>query len=482
MPMPEHGARDQRPHHEVDTPPSDSVLVVRGGRPLQGTVRPQGFKHALVTTVAAGCAAHAPIVIHNCPRLVETTALGEAIVDLGGSAQHDGGTLTIDARQITRSTVGGRSAEGVHGSIYLAAGLLGRLGEATVPTGGGCRIGDDVKGHRPVAHYVDVFERFGARATFNHDGDLRVRANRLIGTEIDLLDYTSDRALQTGPLYSGATKMAMLTAAVAHGCTVLHNPYPKPDVTELFAVLRSFGADIEETATHSYVIRGHGPGSLARPVVHQLPPDLIEVVTWICAGTLFGSGALRIEGAQIERAWDALRPERDVLAGMAVPVALDSGAVVVQPATELRGADVVVASRGVFSDNQPFFALLAAHAKEPSRLRETVWSNRFDYLEGLGALGVGFDRDGATATIRGRTPPQISEQTIHARDLRSAAVLVLAALGIAGPTIITGTHHLARGYANLPAALRKLGADVQPAATWPAADRSGVNGRFASVT
>jgi UDP-N-acetylglucosamine 1-carboxyvinyltransferase len=486
MLMLERGASDKRPRREAEALPPGSALVVRGGRPLAGTVRPEGFKHALVTTVAASCAADAPIVIRNCPRLVETTALREAILDLGGSARHEGSTLTIDARPMTRAAVRTRSAGEVHGSIYLAAGLLGRFGEATVPTGGGCRIGDNTRGHRPVEHYVNVFERFGARADYDQDGYLRVRASRLTGTEIDLLDYTSDRELQTGPLYSGATKMAMLTAAVAHGTTVLHNPYPKPDVTELFAVLRSFGADIEETPTHSYVIRGRGPGTLVRPVVHQLPPDLIEVVTWICVGTLFGRGALRIEGAQMDRAWDALRPERDVLARMGVPVALDAGAVVVHPAATLHGVDMVVTSRGVFSDNQPFFSLLASYAKGTSTFRETVWSNRFDYLEGLRTLGVSLGREGATASIRGPRPPHKSGQTIHAHDLRSAAVLVLAALGITGPTVITGTHHLARGYSDLPAALCRLGADVRPAgsqsASIPASDNEIVDGRRASVT
>jgi UDP-N-acetylglucosamine 1-carboxyvinyltransferase len=486
MPMLERSALDKRPRHEAESQPPGSALVVRGGRPLGGTVRPEGFKHALVTTVAASCTADAPIVIHNCPRLVETAALREAIVDLGGLAHHEGSTLTIDARPMTRAAVSTRSAGEVHGSIYLAAGLLGRFGEATVPTGGGCRIGDSTHGHRPVEHYIDVFERFGACADDDQDGHLRIRAKRLTGTDIDLIDYTSDRQLQTGPLYSGATKMAMLTAAVAHGTTVLHNPYPKPDVTELFAVLRSFGADIEETPTGSYVIRGRGPGSLIRPVVHQLPPDLIEVITWVCVGTLFGGGPLRIEGAQMDRTWDALRPEREVLARMGVPVALEAGAVVVHPAATLQCVDLVVASRGVFSDNQPFFSLLAAHAQGTSTFRETVWSNRFDYLEGLKTLGVSLDREGATATIRGSRPPHISGQTIHAHDLRSAAVLVLAALGITGPTVITGTHHLARGYSDLAAALCRLGADVRPAGAWsasvPASDTEIVDTRHASVT
>ena len=368
---------------------SDSALAIRGGEPLNGVLRPAGFKHALVTTIAAGCAANAPIVIHNCPRVAEAFALSQAIVDLGGAAQFgEGSMLTIDARQISRHSVKTRTADEVHGTVYLAPGLLGRLGEATVPTGGGCRIGDGRNGNCPVEQYVSVFERFGGRAECDEHGNLRVRARRLRGTDIDLLDYTTDRRLRTGPLYSGATKMALLTASVAYGTTMLHNPYPKPDVTELFEVLRGCGADLEETPAGSYVIRGRGPEALIRPVAHQLPPDLIEVITWICVGALYGRTSLRIEGARMELAWNAIAPERDLLARMGVPLAITGGTVVVYPAHELRSVDILVTSPGIFSDNHPFFSLLAAHARGNSTIRETVWSSRFSYVAGLRALGV----------------------------------------------------------------------------------------------
>jgi UDP-N-acetylglucosamine 1-carboxyvinyltransferase len=434
-------------------------MVVTGGSPLRGAVRVSGFKHSLVTVIGAACAARAPLVIANCPDLAETSVLAEMINGLGGTAHRGTGSLIVDAGEMSGNGLLDGPANQIHGSVYLVPGVLGRTGEAALPTDGGCQIGDERGGRRPVEQYLSVLERFGAHV----DAAARrpvIRARRLTGCEIDLLDYTTNRPLRTGPLYSGACKMAILCAAVAHGTSVLHNLYPKPDVTDLVTVLRDFGADIETTLTGSLIVHGRGPDGLDRPVLHTLLPDLIEVVTWICAGTLLAGDELRIGGTGMPRALAALRPEREVFERMGVELGSTADELVVRRAESLRRTDLVVTSPGVYSDSHPFFALLATLADGTTSITETVWTKRFGYANGLTALGAEIAQHAGAVSVTGPRPPRVAGQTVHAPDLRAAAVLVLAALRVDGRTTVSGVHHLARGYPDFAGALRSLGADV----------------------
>jgi UDP-N-acetylglucosamine 1-carboxyvinyltransferase len=435
-------------------------LVIEGGHGLAGTVRISGFKHALVSLFGASCAGASVVEIHNCPELSETANLMQLMRGLGGDASWAGGTLRLDARGVEHGRLDPQVANRIHGSVYLAPALVARTGEAVVATKGGCPIGNGPRGGRPVEHYVSIFKRFGAQAFVDKDECLRIRAKRLIGCDVDLLDFTSDKALRTGPLYSGASKMALLTAAVARGPSKLRHLYPKPDVTELVAFLRELGVEIEGGSTDQLVVYGRGVDGIATQASHTLIGDLIETVTWICAGAVLCRNRLRIEGTGLARAVEALHPEMAILTRMGVPWEVDGDALVVMPMEQGHAVDVLVTSPGVYSDSHPLLALLATLCRGRSRITETVWQNRFDYVRGLVSLGARIDRDGASVVIHGGTRPHVRGQTLQATDVRSAAVLLLAALAVDGVTIIEGTHHLDRGYADLPAALRNLGASI----------------------
>lgn len=440
-------------------------FTVRGGRRLRGTVAVSGFKHSLVSAVAAATAADAPLRLHNCPALEESVVLSLLLRQLGGQAESIDGTLTVDAAGIGTGTTQppGMSVDDVsriHGSVYLFPALLGRCGSIRMLEAGGCRIGDDAAGRRPVAHYIEVFERFGAQSIENADG-VMVGARRLRGTTIDMVDFMSDRVLRTGPLYSGATKAALLTAAMAHGTSVVRSPYPKPDVTELVTVLRALGVAIEQTADGAYVVEGCG-GPLPGPAAeHLLIPDLIAVVTWICAAALLADEPLTIIAARMPDARLALVPELDVLAAMGVWTEWHETSCVVHPAEELRPVDVLAASHGVFSDSQPLLALLAALAPGRSSIRDTVWAGRFTYAAGFAALGMDVEVNGSRMRIAGPWRSRRAADPLHALDLRAAAALLLAALAVPGETTLTGMRHLARGYPDLAGDLARLGAHVE---------------------
>lgn len=439
------------------TAPGALSCQVRGGRPLRGAVHIAGFKHALVSVLAGAVAVGETVQLVNVPDVEDTRVLVEAIRCCGGQARHDraAGTLDLDLRELSGTELPPALSSRVHGTLYLVPGLLARCGQVRAAGFGGCRIGPAAGGERPLRHVVDVLERFGARVRLTGD-ELVAAADPLVAAEIDLREFMADPAAMTGPLYSGATKTAILAAAGAQGRTVLRYPYPKPDVTELVTSLVAAGLRVEHTAETLTI---HGTGRRRACYRHRLPADVLEALTFLTAA-LYVSGELRLSGVA---AGDlaGMAAERDVLAAMGVRLDWTPAGELVATARSrpLRSRDLVVASRGVFSDAQPFLTLLLTGADGPARVRDTVWESRFQYAAELVRMGADISVAPGEALVRPRRPAR-GGATLTARDVRGAAVLVLAALGVDGVTTIHGVEHLARGYDDLFGKLAAVGADI----------------------
>ncbi|MFJ4656824.1 hypothetical protein ACIP5Y_36645 [Nocardia sp. NPDC088792] len=437
------------------------TLIVQGGRPLHGEVRVAGFKHALVTVIGAALVGRAPIAIRNCPEIEDTRVLAEVLRRAGGRVTHGTGTLDLDLGELRDLPLDPLLTARIHGTAYLLPGLLARFGRVELPPTGGCRIGDRPAGGRPVEQYLRVLTRFGAHGEISADGTLSVTADRLTGCELDLREFMADPVLLSGPLYSGATKTAILAAAAAQGTTRLHYPYPKPDVTELVRVLSRLGWTITRPGPAELVIEGRPDRGETRPVEHTLISDLIEVVTWATAAVLTG-GSIRLTGLTGAALSTGLAPEIAVARDLGLYWEPDGAdAVVIRPHQPSRPVDVTVASHGIYSDSQPFLMLLATAAPGVSHIRETVWQQRFAHAGELNRLGTRIEVSGAMARITGDHPPVRGADRLTATDLRGAAALLLGALRARGTTRITGTGHLVRGYRDLVGDLRRLGARIE---------------------
>ena len=330
----------------------------------------------------------ARLELNNCPDITETHVLASLIEHAGGSAKVDCGRMTIDPEHLWT----GRLDEGlsglIHGSPYLAPALLRRFGEARVCAQGGCQIGGGACGRRPIEHYVEVLQRFGALAQIDGQGTLVCSARRIRGCDIDMRDYTVDRFGPLGNLYSGATKMALLTAAVAQGMSIVRHPYMKADVLDLIQVLRSAGVTVESRGSNDLVVSGQQQ-HYATTVRHTLLPDLIEVVSWITAACVAADQPFTVRGTGMRRVCEELRHELKIVNRMGIRLDVDDTAITVHPTRPLRCIQVEVRhDASIFSDSQPFIGLLSTFAAGSSRITDYVWPDRFSYAAELNRLGT----------------------------------------------------------------------------------------------
>jgi UDP-N-acetylglucosamine 1-carboxyvinyltransferase len=439
-----------------------SYAAVSGGHRLVGEPIPiSGFKHSLVTLFAAALIMRRPVVIHNCPDILETHVLSDLVRSAGGIAVYRENILQLDATHIKTPMLNLEDMDKIHGSSYLVPAFLAQFGTAQLTRGlGGCQIGNTEDGHRPWKHYLEVLSRFGATVSSGADGTVEVHETSLRACEIDLLDFTNDQRTATGPHYSGASKMAVLTAAIADGTSILRNLYPKPDVTDLLDFFESAGFAIGRQGPNVVTVTGgHRQASSALHVT--LSDDLIEVVTYAVVAALHCDEPLELSVQHPQRCINALAPEVAALRRLGVRLEITHSQSII--ASRLRKPSIgnfTSESCGIYSDSLPFLLLLSMFTQGESTFSDTVWPNRFQYLAGLTALGGSFQYHAEKWTVQGPCPPKIPGTIIQANDLRGAAVLVLAALSVPGSTIVRSTHHLSRGYAGLITKLRHLGAQI----------------------
>ncbi|AUG78268.1 UDP-N-acetylglucosamine 1-carboxyvinyltransferase [Kitasatospora sp. MMS16-BH015] len=441
--------------------PADCWEVERTGHPAGAVVRPAGFKHLLVPLLAASCLAERPWRITNVPDIADTRVLGAVLREVGAEVHHDAGaqTLTAHGAGVTGQHIPEHLSGQVHGAVYLLPALLAATGRVASGSHGGCSIGDGAQGQRPLAHLAAVMERFGARClTGPGQFAATAPADGLRGAVIDLAEFAVREPVTgtlTGPHYSGATKTALLLGAVAKGTTLLRNPYPKADVTELARALGAAGVPVRITPEE---IELQGRGGPLGAAELRLPSDLMEVLTYVSLAVCLDTET-RVLLDRPEAVRAGLAPELACLEQMGVPLSWDGEQLRVRPVDRVAPVDAIAASHLLYSDAQPLLAPVLLRGTGPSRLTDTVWGARFGYAEGLRRLGADLTVDGSRLLVRpSRLRPVGGD--LYGGDLRAVMALVLGALAAGGRYRVHGVGHLARGYAHLPEKLRLFGAEI----------------------
>ena len=434
----------------------NDAILVGSSRLRPATISVSGYKHAAVAMIAASVGSRcARVVLRNVPAIDDVLRMSEIIRTLGGRADLDGDTLRLDAEGIVDHRVPVHLSEQIHGALYFLPVLLGRFGRVEIGACGGCCIGDRARsGKRPVEHMTSVLRRFGAEIEEAGNG-IRGRTDGLRPCTVDIMDYSERGDILTGPLVSGATKTAILAATVAGaGTTRILHPYPKPDVTELLSLVRQLGFLVRWEHDILEIERTEEVSSADV----TLMSDVSEIMTYVAVAGVHRT-ELMLTGISTAKVMRGLEPELSILREIGVELDFGDDWIRIPAVGRIEPAHIEVTSVGIYSDHQPFFALLLLGASGPSTIRELVWKDRFQYATELRKLGFDLEVDQNCLRIV-PSRPTIANQTLSAVDLRGAAALLIAALRAPGRTEVRGIGHLRRGYPRFIESLTELGAEV----------------------
>lgn len=413
-------------------------LLIQGGIPLKGSVKINGAKNsALVLMAASVLGTQDIIVLENVPRLADIEVMADVLRSLGAQVEFtEDHTLQIDPREIDKSAAPYELVTKMRASFFVLGPLLARMGHAEVSLPGGCAIGS-----RPVDIHLKGLEAMGAEIEIEH-GNVIARVDKLVGAEIRL-NFPS----------VGATENLMMAACLAEGTTRLLNVAREPEIVDLADFLKAMGARIEGAGSDMIVIEG--VKHLKQPVYYSVMPDRIEAGTFMIAAALT-KGDVILKKAPVRELDSLIVAMRE--ANVQIDI-LDPSTLRVQGQRPIKATQVrTMPHPGFPTDMQAQFAAMMALAEGTSFITETVFENRFMYVDELQRMGAQIRIEGNTAVITGQ--PRLSGAPVQATDLRAAAALVLAGLAAEGETSVSHLYYLDRGYEDFELRLAELGAKV----------------------
>ena len=413
-------------------------ILIRGGRTLSGEVTISGAKNAALPELCAALLTAEPVTLANVPRLQDVSTTLKLLRNMGvvaerGEAHPD--TVTLSAADVTQPEAPYDLVKTMRASILVLGPLLARFGTARVSLPGGCAIGS-----RPVDQHIKGLAAMGAEISVEH-GYIVANTRRLKGARI-----TTDMVTVTG------TENLLMAATLADGETILENAAQEPEIPDLAEMLIGMGAKIEGHGTHRIRIQGV---ECLRGVNHRIVPDRIETGTFLCA-VAAARGDVVLRGARA----DHLDAVIDKLREAGVSIEHGDDWIRVRNDHRLRAVGFRTSEYPAFpTDMQAQFMALNCIAEGSAKTTETIFENRFMHVNELVRLGAKIEVDGHTALVHG--VPQLSGATVMATDLRASASLVIAGLVAEGETVVDRIYHLDRGYDQMEAKLRGIGADIE---------------------
>ncbi|MDC7302756.1 UDP-N-acetylglucosamine 1-carboxyvinyltransferase [Agathobacter ruminis] len=409
--------------------------VIKGGTPLQGEVEIGGAKNAALAILAAAIMTDETVTIDNMPNVRDTNTLLQAIEEIGAHVERvNDHKVKINGSFIRDVNVDNEFIRMIRASYYLIGALLGKYKKAAVALPGGCDIGS-----RPIDLHMKGFRAMGAKVDVAH-GLVCAEAENLTGAHI-YMDKVS----------VGATINIMMAAAMADGKTVIENAAKEPHVVDVANFLNSMGANIRGAGTD--VIRIKGVERL-HATDYSVIPDQIEAGTFMFAAAATG-GDVVVKNV-IPKHLEATSAK---LLEVGCRVIEYDDAVRVIADGKLQHTQVTTLPYPGFpTDMQPQMAVVLALAEGTSTITESIFENRFKYVDELTRMGADIKVESNIAIING--VEHFSSARVSAPDLRAGAALVIAGLTAEGFTTVDSIHYIQRGYENFEVKLRELGADI----------------------
>jgi UDP-N-acetylglucosamine 1-carboxyvinyltransferase len=410
--------------------------IMKGGNPLAGEVTIGGAKNAALGILAAAIMTDDDVLIDNLPDVRDINVLLEAIEEIGAKVERiDRHSVRINGGTIREVSVDDEYIRKIRASYYFIGAMLGKYKSAQVPLPGGCNIGS-----RPIDQHLKGFRALGAEVKIER-GAVIAHAIDLVASHI-YLDVVS----------VGATINVMMAATLAEGQTILENVAKEPHVVDVANFLNSMGANIKGAGTDTIRIRGvrklHG-------TEYSIIPDQIEAGTFMCAAAIT-RGDVMVKNV-IPKHLEAITAK---LLEMGCEVVEFDDAVRVVGKTKQKHTDVkTLPYPGFPTDMQPQIAVTLALANGTSVVTESIFENRFRYVDELSRMGASVKVEGNVAVIDG--VGGFSGAFVNAPDLRAGAALVIAGLAADGYTIVDEIGYIQRGYECFEEKLQGLGAMIE---------------------
>jgi UDP-N-acetylglucosamine 1-carboxyvinyltransferase len=412
-------------------------IRIAGGTRLEGVIAISGAKNAALPLMAASLLTEAPLVLANVPKLADIAFMSELLKSFGVEAHRDNGTLTLSAARIRDTTAAYDLVRKMRASFWVLGPLVARMGQAKVSLPGGCAIGA-----RPVDLHIRALLALGASIELREGYVIANAPKKLRGAKIEFPSVSV-----------GATAHALMAAVLARGASALVNAAREPEIVDLGRCLEAMGARISGLGSQRIEIEGvealHG-------AEHRVLPDRIETGTY--------AFAVAVTGGEVE-----LLDTEAELVGAVVPLLRSIGAEITvthrgfkvrRNGVRSAAADVATAPfPGFPTDLQAQFMALMATANGVSRIRETIFENRFMHVPELARMGADIHIEGDTAVVTG--VERLRGAPVMATDLRASMSLVLAGLAAEGETTVNRVYHLDRGFERIEEKLSRVGARIE---------------------
>ena len=409
--------------------------------------------------LVAACLTDEEVVIDNIPLISDFFIMTEIIKELGGRVEIKNHRATIQLQEIKKTKISFEKAAEIRTSSMFFAPLLARVGQAIIPNPGGCRIGA-----RPINRTINGLEKMNTVVSYNSkDGYFHSKTEGLTGVV-----YKFEKNTHTG------TETLILNAVLAKGKTVLENAAQEPEIDELIKFLNQMGASIKRSSPRTIVINGVNK---LKGTTFAISPDRNEIVTFAIAaliteGDIFINQAKKADLSEFLNEFEA--------AGGGIEEKSDGMRFYYKG--ELRPTNITTSSYpGFMTDWQGPWAVLMTKANGVSTIHETVYENRFGYVEELKKMGAHIefynptienpqkfynfnlrdDKNDYFHAERIYGPIFLHNAIVNVSDLRAGATLVLAALAAKGESVVSGLEHLDRGYENFEKRLKILDADIE---------------------
>lgn len=413
-----------------------SKIVIAGGKSLNGSIKIQGSKNAVLPILAATVLSGNKSVLHNCPNLKDVEASLNILKYLNCDIKIENDTITVDSQNVKTNFIPENLMREMRSSIIFLGAIIARSKKAIISMPGGCELGA-----RPIDLHLKAFRQMGIKIKESH-GFIDCEADKIIGCNIHL-DFPS----------VGATENIMLLASCANGQTVISNAAKEPEIEDLQAFLNAMGCKISGSGTDVITIEGVKKLISAE---HTVIPDRIVTTTYLACGAIT-KGDIEIKGAKPEH----IKSVISILKECGSNIDIKNDSIRITQKGDILPIDYIrtLPYPGFPTDAQAILMSLLTIAKGTSIITENIFENRFKHTGELNRMGADIMVDGRVAVIKGVS--KLFGANVSALDLRGGAALVVAGLAAEGVTEVCNAFHIDRGYEKLEENLKILGADIK---------------------